>query len=117
MLALASPPPPLDSVSKYFQHSATYIPGRQQLIAFGGESVQVGCKNKKDKVVTSDTLRVLDTEIMLWYPPAVSGDVPTGRSGHTTTFFPETNELILFGGVRGSKWLNSVSVLDVNGCR
>lgn len=95
-------------------HSATYIPGRQQLIAFGGESLQIGCKNKMDKVVTSDTLRVLDTEIMLWYPPAASGDIPTGRSGHTATFFPETNELILFGGVRGSKWLNSVTVLDVN---
>jgi hypothetical protein len=98
-------------------HSATFIPGRQQIIAFGGETIDpIGSTKKgakKDKVVTSDTLRVLDTEIMLWYPPAASGDVPTGRSGHTATFFPETNELILFGGVRGSKWLNTVSVLDV----
>jgi len=99
-------------------HSATFIPGRQQIIAFGGETIDpIGRSSKKgakkDKVITSDTLRVLDTEIMLWYPPAASGDVPTGRSGHTATFFPSTNELILFGGVRGSKWLNSVSVLDV----
>ena len=96
-------------------HSATFIPGRQQIIAFGGETIDpIGSKkSKKDKVITSDTLRVLDTEIMLWYPPAASGDVPTGRSGHTATFFPSTNELILFGGVRGSKWLNTVSVLDV----
>ena len=98
-------------------HSATFIPGRQQIIAFGGETIDPigrGKKGaKKDKVVTSDTLRVLDTEIMLWYPPAASGDVPTGRSGHTATFFPSTNELILFGGVRGSKWLNTVSILDV----
>ena len=98
-------------------HSATFIPGRQQIIAFGGETIDpIGRgKNgaKKDKVITSDTLRVLDTEIMLWYPPAASGDVPTGRSGHTATFFPSTNELILFGGVRGSKWLNTVSILDV----
>ena len=99
-------------------HSATFIPGRQQIIAFGGETIDpIGGSakkgKKKDKVITSDTLRVLDTEIMLWYPPAASGDVPTGRSGHTATFFPSTNELILFGGVRGSKWLNSVSVLDV----
>ena len=49
---------------------------------------------------------------MLWYPPAVSGDVPTGRSGHTATLIPSTNELVLFGGVKGSKWLNAVSVLD-----
>ena len=96
-------------------HSATFIPGRQQIIAFGGETIDPIKKKgaKKDKVVTSDTLRVLDTEIMLWYPPAASGDVPTGRSGHTATFFPSTNELILFGGVRGSKWLNTVSILDV----
>mmetsp|Transcript_15847 Transcript_15847/g.36690 ORF Transcript_15847/g.36690 Transcript_15847/m.36690 type:complete len:663 (-) Transcript_15847:135-2123(-) len=99
-------------------HSATFIPGRQQIIAFGGETIEtIGGTSKKgkkrDKVITSDTLRVLDTEIMLWYPPAASGDVPTGRSGHTATFFPATNELILFGGVHGSKWLNSVSVLDV----
>jgi len=96
-------------------HSATFIPGRQQIIAFGGETIDpIGSKKaKKDKVITSDTLRVLDTEIMLWYPPAASGDVPTGRSGHTATFFHSTNELILFGGVRGSKWLNTVSVLDV----
>jgi len=49
---------------------------------------------------------------MLWYPPAVSGDIPTGRSGHTATLVPNTNELVLFGGVKGSRWLNTVSVLD-----
>lgn len=112
-------------------HTATYIPSRQQVIAFGGETIDVlGGGNKPSKgndggggvstapppkVVTSDTLRVLDTDIMLWYPPAASGDVPTGRSGHTATFFPESNELVLIGGVRGSKWLNSVSVLDITG--
>mmetsp|Transcript_34247 Transcript_34247/g.38332 ORF Transcript_34247/g.38332 Transcript_34247/m.38332 type:complete len:685 (+) Transcript_34247:178-2232(+) len=90
-------------------HSSTYIPGRKQIIAFGGE------QTNKGKTITSDTLRVLDTEIMLWYPPAASGDIPTGRSGHTATFFPETNELIIFGGVtKGSKFLNSVTILDVN---
>ena len=49
---------------------------------------------------------------MLWYPPAVSGDVPSGRSGHTATLLPSTNEVVLFGGVKGSKWLNTVTVLD-----
>jgi hypothetical protein len=39
--------------------------------------------------------------------------VPSGRSGHSATFFPDTNELVIFGGVRGSKWLNTVSVLDI----
>jgi hypothetical protein len=49
---------------------------------------------------------------MLWYPPAVSGDTPTGRSGHSATFIPSTNEVVLFGGVKGSKWLNTVTILD-----
>jgi Galactose oxidase, central domain len=97
-------------------HSSVYIPSRKQIIAFGGETidpVSAAAKNK-EKVVISDTLRVLDTDIMLWYPPAATGDVPTGRSGHSSVFFPETNEMVLFGGVRGSKWLNAVSILDIS---
>lgn len=90
-------------------HSATFLPERQLLISFGGETLD---PIKKKKVVTSDTLRVLDTDIMLWYPPAVSGDVPTGRSGHTATLLPNTNELVLFGGVKGARWLNTVTVLN-----
>jgi hypothetical protein len=90
-------------------HSATFLPERQLLISFGGETMDL---IKKSKVVTSDTLRVLDTDIMLWYPPAVSGDVPTARSGHTATLLPNTNELVLFGGVKGARWLNTVSVLN-----
>jgi N-acetylneuraminic acid mutarotase len=90
-------------------HSATFLPERQLLISFGGESLDAA---KKNKVYTTDNLRVLDTDIMLWYPPAVSGDAPSGRSGHTATLLPNTNELVVFGGVKGSKWLNSVSILD-----
>jgi hypothetical protein len=90
-------------------HSATYLPDRQLLITFGGESKDLV---KKDKVVTSNNLRVLDTDIMLWYPPAVSGNLPSARSGHTATLLPNTKELVLFGGVKGSRWLNTVSVLD-----
>lgn len=67
---------------------------------------------KKNKVITSNSLKALDTDIMLWYPPAVSGDIPTGRSGHTMTLLPNTKELVLFGGVKGARWLNTVSVLD-----
>ena len=98
-------------------HSATFLPERELLLTFGGESMEPANnnskKNKKDKVVTTDMLRVLDTDIMLWYPPAVSGEVPTGRSGHTATWMPNTNEVVLFGGcIKGKKWLHSVSILD-----
>jgi hypothetical protein len=89
-------------------HSATYVPQRKLLIACFGETMDP----IKKKLVTSDTIRVLDTDIMLWYPPAVSGDVPSGRSGHTLTHLPGSSDLILFGGNRGNKWLNNVSVLD-----
>ena len=130
-------------------HSSTYVPHRKLLITFGGETWDP----IKSKTVTSDSIRVFDKEISLWFPPSVSGmcimkfightlflnafnfgslltdfltcfclsplfylagDVPSGRSGHTLTHLPETNELILFGGVKGSKWLNNLSVLDTS---
>ncbi len=89
-------------------HSATYLPKRQLLISFGGESADPITK----KVTTTDQVMVLDTEIMLWYPPTVTGTAPSGRSGHTASLFNNDNDLVVFGGVKGAKWLNSVSVLD-----
>jgi hypothetical protein len=97
-------------------HTSTYIPDRQLLVAFGGESAvppKSGKPGQPGKVKTSDTLTVLDTDLMLWYPPAVSGDVPPGRSGHTATLVGKS-DLVVIGGVRGSKWLNAVCVLDVD---
>jgi hypothetical protein len=101
-------------------HTATFLPDRQLLISFGGEAITPATtttnkgksKSISQKCKTTDQVMVLDTEIMLWYPPTVSGDVPSGRSGHTATMLSKTNELIVFGGVKGSKWLNTVSCLD-----
>lgn len=90
-------------------HTATYLPERQLLISFGGEA-----PNKKGKISTTDQVMVLDTELMLWYPPAVSGDIPSGRSGHTANLLPNTNDLLIFGGVKGSKWTNTVALLDIS---
>ena len=56
-------------------HSANFLPERQLLLCFGGEKLDV----KNDKLVTTDEVMVLDTEIMLWYPPSVSGQKPSGR--------------------------------------
>jgi len=89
-------------------HTATFLPERQLLISFGGESTNP----KTGRVTTTDEVMVLDTDIMLWYPPSVTGSIPSGRSGHTASLLPHTNELVVFGGVRNRKWLNSVSVLD-----
>lgn len=93
-------------------HTATYLPERQLLISFGGEAASP----KTGKTKTTHQVMVLDTEIMLWYPPTVSGDVPSGRSGHTATRVVhasnDTELLVVFGGVQETKWLNTVSVLD-----
>ena len=69
---------------------------------------------KTGRVTTSDknNLMVLDTEILLWYPPSVSGDVPHGRSGHSASLLPASQEIVIFGGAKGGKQLNTVAVLD-----
>lgn len=91
-------------------HSATFLPERQLLISFGGDQWD----EKSKKVVTTEEVMVLDTDIMLWYPPSVSGQIPTGRSGHTASLLPNTNELVVFGGVKNNKWQNSLAVLDTS---
>lgn len=86
-------------------HSSTFMPERHLLISLFGESINP----KTKKVKTENTVMVLDTEIMLWYPPSVTGEV-TSRSGHTATLLG--TDLVVFGGVKGRKFLNSISVLD-----
>ena len=87
-------------------HTSTYLPDRQLLIAFGGESMNP----KSGKVRTHSNVTVLDTELMVWYPPTVSGEVPSGRSGHSAAMVDQ--DLVVMGGVKGCKWLNTVSVLN-----
>jgi len=91
-------------------HTSTFLPERNLLISFGGESTDADTGKTKP----TDKVMVLDTEIMLWYPPTVTGKIPTGRSGHTATLLPDTGELVVFGGVKNSKWLNTISVLDTH---
>lgn len=38
----------------------------------------------------------------------------SGRGGHASCVLPQGNELVVFGGVKNGKWLNSVSILDTN---
>lgn len=89
-------------------HSANFLPERQLLLCFGGEILD----QKKGKMVTTDQVSVLDSEIMLWYPPSCSGDIPSGRSGHASCVL--SSKLVIFGGVRNGRWLNSLSTLDTN---
>ena len=89
-------------------HTSTFLPDRQLLLSFGGENTDL----KTGKVKTNDQVMVLDTEIMLWYPPSVSGTVPQGRSGHTSTYLPHSQKMVVFGGVTKRKLLTTVPVLD-----
>jgi hypothetical protein len=91
-------------------HTANFLPERQLLLCFGGEVLN----EASGKLTTTDQVMVLDTDIMLWYPPSVSGQIPSGRSGHSSCVISNTSELVVFGGVRNGKWLNSVAVLDTN---
>jgi hypothetical protein len=91
-------------------HTANFLPKRQLLLCFGGDVED----EKTGKMVSTDQVMVLDCEIMLWYPPSVSGQVPSGRSGHSASVLEESSELVVFGGVKNGKWLNSASVLDIN---
>lgn len=89
-------------------HTCTFLPDRQLMLSFGGESVNA----KSGKTTTSEQVMVLDTEIMLWYPPTCSGTIPLGRSGHTATYIAHSQEMVVFGGVSKRKWQTVVPVLD-----
>ena len=61
-----------------------------------------------------DECMVLDTELFLWYPPAISGHAPSARCGHTASLVRGGKDIVIFGGSRGRKWQNNVTVLDVD---
>ena len=89
-------------------HSATYLEEKNILLVFGGERNIAGTPE-----VLADIM-VLDTEIFLWYPPAVSGKPPSPRAGHSASLIHQEGSalVVVFGGVRGRKWQNSLHVLD-----
>jgi Galactose oxidase, central domain len=116
-------------------HTATYLPDRRLLISLGGESVlrdnQMGATPRTNgggrypaadqrELEAKASVMVLDTEIMVWYPPTISGDDSPmkHRSGHSATLLRDeqgrdTGIVLVFGGVRNKRhWLNSISLLD-----
>ena len=79
-----------------------------QVLAFGGQGEDP--EDPKEPGNPLDTLMVLDPDIMLWYPPGVSGDKPTPRAGASLTYL--NNKVVLFGGVKRRKFVNEVYSLD-----
>lgn len=102
-----SQPVNCDGVARTW-HTANFLPKRQLLLCFGGDVED----ETTGKMTSTDQVMVLDCDIMLWYPPCVTGQVPSGRSGHSASVLEDTGELVVFGGVKNRKWLNSASVLD-----
>jgi hypothetical protein len=130
-------------------HTSTYLPDMNLIVTFGGErsvegSLEVGLELLHlsfhvhlsslsfffffffslfyifFNVQFLDDIMVLDTEIFLWYPPAVSGKSPSPRAGHSAGLIMRgqessedlTPELVVFGGTRGRKWESSLHVLN-----
>ncbi|TFJ80489.1 hypothetical protein NSK_008230 [Nannochloropsis salina CCMP1776] len=100
-----------DSVPRAW-HSCTFLEDKNLMVAFGGE--RAGSAGGKEGVAeVLDDIMVLDTELFLWYPPAITGKPPSARSGHTASLVGGGKEIVVFGGSRGRGWQNNVCVLDV----
>mmetsp|Transcript_7680 Transcript_7680/g.8384 ORF Transcript_7680/g.8384 Transcript_7680/m.8384 type:complete len:356 (-) Transcript_7680:842-1909(-) len=65
-----------------------------RLIVFGGCSIDDASGGIPRY---NDDIRQLDTDTMVWTRPRVSGHVPTGRYGHTSTLLSD-GRILLFGG-------------------
>ncbi|OQS02119.1 Rab9 effector protein, partial [Thraustotheca clavata] len=87
-------------------HSSVYLPQKKLMLVFGGECL------KNDAMESLSDFMILDTECFLWYPPAVNGTPPTGRSGHTMCVLG--SDVVVFGGTRGRNRMNSMHILDTN---
>jgi Galactose oxidase, central domain len=48
------------------------------------------------------------------YPPTVTGEIPTGRSGHTATVLSSNHLMVVIGGVRANSYQRGVCLLDTN---
>lgn len=102
-------PSPRDS------HSATFI-SENELVIFGGRFIENG------KSVSLNDIYLLNFETRKWIELVVDGDLKS-RYGHSTTFYPPTKSLYIFGGVRvepeavqaipKKKWLNTIAVINI----
>ena len=90
-------------------HSATFMKKMNTLAVFGGQR-----PTKDGTIECTNELVVLDTEIMLWYPPRVHGKLPAARAGHTATMVLGEEEMFVFGGWRGRTWYNDLYALNTS---
>ncbi|GMF38221.1 unnamed protein product [Phytophthora fragariaefolia] len=87
-------------------HDAVFLASKNLVLVFGGER---NAQAEGELDILSD-IAVLDTECLLWYPPAIRGTPPSARSGHTCTAIG--NDVVVFGGSRGRSRQSSVHILN-----
>jgi len=88
-------------------HTASLI--GTKIYLFGGYD---GWGRSLKKIIPSNDLYVLNTENMRWNHPVEVEKAPVGRQRHTACVIG-TQQLFIFGGFDGCKWLNDICVLDI----
>ncbi|GAQ89906.1 hypothetical protein KFL_005750070 [Klebsormidium nitens] len=88
-------------------HSATAV--GQRLLVFGGERTHA--HGNSMKTTSFNDVSVFDTDAMVWFAAHTTGQPPTARAGHSATALTN-GQILIFGGISGSKWLNDASVLN-----
>ena len=85
-------------------HTATLID--KCLAVFGGEVEKNG-----QRLQTNDVY-FYDTTFYSWYPPMLIGTRPSPRAGHCAASIPGTKDMLIYGGIQGSRWLNDLHRLS-----
>jgi len=95
-------------------HSATAI--GNFMYVFGGRGDQSGPLHSQEEVYC-DQIMYLDTKMLLWHKPDVTGFHPLGRRSHSA--FSYNNCLFIFGGFNGicHKHYNDLLRYDPQNCR
>jgi hypothetical protein len=76
------------------EHSAIYDPVRRRMVVFAGA----------DPLARSDSWVLSLPGQPSWSPLFPEGPVPASRQSHTSTFDPEGDAMVMFGGAAGATW-------------
>lgn len=97
-------PPAMPSARAW--HSATRID--DVVFVFGGEEVET---TNEERSQCNSSL-VYDKTYRTWYAPSIAGTPPTARAGHCAALIPDSRNVLVYGGINRSRWLNDIYVLE-----
>eukprot|EP01087_Luapelamoeba_hula_P009092 TRINITY_DN2324_c0_g1_i1.p1 TRINITY_DN2324_c0_g1~~TRINITY_DN2324_c0_g1_i1.p1 ORF type:complete len:1317 (-),score=271.09 TRINITY_DN2324_c0_g1_i1:27-3917(-) len=89
-------------------HTATML-SDDSLLVFGGRGAVYGLMSSQ-----FDDIKILNPRTGLWRIPTVSGPSPPKRSGHTATYLPRENVIVIFGGTDGTRHFNDMYFLTLS---